>query len=330
MNQIMIGRYIPGTSWLHKLDPRIKLLSIVIYLVAVFLVPFSNVSMENLIPIYTIGALLLGSFVLTMSAQISLFKMLKGLRTIIVLLVFTFIIQLFSVKTGSIIMPAVTMYVSLSSIAAIILLIVIYQATKKYMKFRILYFLLAVILVFYLQSLLPYINFFDYELEIYEDGLLRSIFIFMRITAIIITTSLLTFTTMTTDLNYAVESLLAPLKIIKFPVDVFAMLLSLTLRYIPTLLIETEKIMKAQASRGVDFNESSLKEKVVQIISLLIPVFVISFNRSEDLANAMEVKGYVIGKKRTKIDQYRIGFSDYFTLVASLCIMAVVIYLKVV
>jgi energy-coupling factor transport system permease protein len=135
---------------------------------------------------------------------------------------------------------------------------------------------------------------------------------------------------MTTDLNYAVEALLKPLTYIKVPVDIFAMLLSLTLRYIPTLLIETEKIMKAQASRGVDFNESSLKEKIVQVISLLIPVFVISFNRSEDLANAMEVKGYVIGEKRTKIDQYRMGFSDYFTLSISLIILGAMIYLKVV
>lgn len=133
---------------------------------------------------------------------------------------------------------------------------------------------------------------------------------------------------MTTDLNFAIEALLRPLKVVKVPVDVMAMMLSLTLRYIPTLLGETEKIMKAQASRGVDFKESKFKEKVVQIISLLIPVFVISFKRAEDLGNAMEVRGYVIGAKRTKVDEYRIGFSDIATLVISLMILALIIVVK--
>ncbi|QWB95989.1 energy-coupling factor transporter transmembrane protein EcfT [Mycoplasmatota bacterium] len=329
MNQIMIGRYIPGTSWLHKLDPRIKLLSIVLYLVTIFLVPLSQEKTELIYSLIGLSALLVIILVITKSANISIMQMLKGLKSIIVLLTFTFIIQLFSVKTGSLVMPPVTMSISLSSIAAIIALIVMYQVTKKYIKFRILYFFVIVFLAFYVQSFLPYVEFTNYELEIYDVGLLRSGLIFLRITTIIITTSLLTFTTMTTDLNYGVESLLKPLTYIKVPVDIFAMLLSLTLRYIPTLLIETEKIMKAQASRGVDFNESSLKEKVVQIISLLIPVFVISFNRYEDLANAMEVKGYVIGAKRSKIDQYHMGFNDYFTMVMSLLLLGSMIGLKV-
>ncbi len=326
MNQMMIGQYIPGDSWLHKLDPRIKLIAVVIYLVAIFLVPLK----VNTLAFIGIGLLFVGTLILTMSAKISVLKMLRGLRSIIVLLMFTFIIQLFSVKQGTMITAQpIDMSISVASIAAIIFIIVFYQMTKKYIKFRTLYFILAVFLAFYVQAVLPYIELSSYQLEIYDEGLLRSGFIFIRITTIIITTSLLTFTTMTTDLNYAVEALLKPLKVIKVPVDIFAMLLSLTLRYIPTLLIETEKIMKAQASRGVDFNESTLREKIMQIISLLIPVFVISFNRSEDLANAMEVKGYVIGAKRTKIDQYKMGFSDYFAAFCSLLILGLIIYIKV-
>ncbi len=325
MSSIMIGQYIPGNSWLHRLDPRIKLLSVVIYLVAVFLIPLS-VDVRALIGL---GTLLLGSILLTISSGISIFKVLRGLRSIIVLLTFTFILQVMSVTSGDLIMGPVHMSISLASIAAIIAIIVFYQFTKKLIKFRMLYFILAVVAVFYVQSILPYVELTSYQLNVYSDGLLRAGFIFVRITTIIMTTSLLTFTTMTTDLNYAVESLLKPLKIIKVPVDIFAMLLSLTLRYIPTLLGETEKIMKAQASRGVDFNESSLKDKIIQIISLLIPVFVISFNRSEDLANAMEVKGYIIGAKRSKIDQYRISLKDYVTLVASCLIIATAIYIQV-
>ena len=134
---------------------------------------------------------------------------------------------------------------------------------------------------------------------------------------------------MTTDLNYGIEALLKPLKWIKIPVDTFAMMISLTLRYIPTLLGETEKIMKAQASRGVDFKESKLKDKIVQIISLLIPIFVISFKRADDLGNAMEVRGYVIGAKRTKIDFYHIGIKDILTLLLSMMILGLVIYIRV-
>jgi energy-coupling factor transport system permease protein len=107
-------------------------------------------------------------------------------------------------------------------------------------------------------------------------------------------------------------------------------MLSLTLRYIPTLLGETEKIMKAQASRGVDFKESKFKDKVVQIISLLIPVFVISFKRAEDLGNAMEVRGYVIGAKRTRVDEYSIKFTDVFTIILSLVFLGLIIYSRVI
>jgi energy-coupling factor transport system permease protein len=131
---------------------------------------------------------------------------------------------------------------------------------------------------------------------------------------------------MTTDINDGLEGILFPLKWIKLPVDVLAMMVSLTLRYIPTLLIETDKIMKAQASRGVDFKEASLKEKVTQVISLLIPVFVISFKRAEDLANAMEVRGYVIGQKRTKIDVLKVKYSDLVSLLIVVIIMLLTIY----
>lgn len=323
MNNITLGQYIPGNSWLHRLDPRIKLLSLVVLLVSTFVIPISH----DWIPLASMGAIFIGVMLLTYSANVPMRKVLNGLRPIVFLLTFTFLIQVFYVRTGDL-LASIPMYISLTSIAAIILFIVFYQWSKKYVRFRIIYFFAAVLMVFVLQAYLPYIGFTSYTLLIYTDGLMRALFIFVRITNVIIMTSLLTFTTMTTDLNYAIESLLKPLKVIKVPVDVMAMMLSLTLRYIPTLLGETEKIMKAQASRGVDFKESKFKEKVIQIVSLLIPVFVISFKRAEDLGNAMEVRGYVIGAKRTKIDQYTIGFSDIATLVISLIILAIIIYVK--
>lgn len=324
MNNITIGQYIPGDSWLHKLDPRIKLLSLIVILVATFIIPISAAT----VPLASMVALFILTIALTMTTGVPMKKVLNGLKPIIFLLMFTFVIQLFYVKEGNLLAGPISMYISLSSIAAIVLFIVLYNITKKYIRFRILYFIFAVFMVFYLQALLPYVNLTSYHVTIYDQGLLRAGFILVRITNVIMITSLLTFTTMTTDLNYGMESLMKPLKIIKVPVDVIAMMLSLTLRYIPTLLGETEKIMKAQASRGVDFKESKTKDKVMQIISLLIPVFVISFKRAEDLGNAMEVRGYVIGAKRTKIDQYSIGFSDYFSLIASLIILGIIIYTR--
>jgi energy-coupling factor transport system permease protein len=325
MNNITIGQYIPGDSWLHKLDPRIKLFSLVLMLVATFLIPVS----AEIIPLISMIAILGIIIALTISTKIPIRKVLNGLKPIVFLLTFTFVIQLFYVKTGNLVFDPIEMYISISSIVGIIVFILFYNVTKKYIKFRIIYFFFAVFMVFFIQAILPYIPLTSYTFEVYDDGLLRAGFIFLRIANVIILTSLLTFTTMTTDLNYGIESLLKPLKIIKVPVDMIAMMLSLTLRYIPTLLIETEKIMKAQASRGVDFKESTFKEKISQIISLLIPVFVISFKRSEDLGNAMEVRGYVIGQKRTRVDEYIVSFKDIFTLIMTLLILAVVIYTRV-
>jgi energy-coupling factor transport system permease protein len=325
MNNITIGQYIPGDSWLHRLDPRIKLLSLVILLTGTFIIPISS----ELIPMISMVVILFGVLVLTASSGVPMKKVINGLRPIVFLLTFTFVIQVFYVQTGTL-LASYDLYLSVSSIAAIILFIFFYNFTKKYVKTRILYFFFAAFMIFFLQAILPYINIYSYNLAIYDEGLLRAGFIFLRIANVIIMTSLLTFTTMTTDLNFGIESLLRPLKIVKFPVDMIAMMLSLTLRYIPTLLGETEKIMKAQASRGVDFKESKFKDKVIQVISLLIPIFVISFKRSEDLGNAMEVRGYVIGAKRTKIDLYRIGFVDIFSLFMVLVFLGAIIYIKVI
>lgn len=326
MNNITIGQYIPGNSWLHRLDPRIKLLSLIVMLVAIFIIPIS-IEVGAITAMLSMFAVV---FLLTMSSGVPVRKVINGLRPIVFLLTFTFLIQLFYVRTGNLVLPPIDMYISVSSIAAIILWFFVYQWTKKFIKTRILYFFFAVAMVFVLQALLPYVTLTAYQFEIYDEGLIRAGFIFVRITNVIIFTSLLTFTTMTTDLNYGIEALLRPFKRIGVPVDVIAMMLSLTLRYIPTLLGETEKIMKAQASRGVDFKESKLKEKIVQIISLLIPVFVISFKRAEDLGNAMEVRGYIIGAPRTKIDQYHVGFVDILSLMVSFAALGIIIYFRVI
>jgi energy-coupling factor transport system permease protein len=325
MNNMTIGQYIPGESWLHQLDPRIKMLSLILLLVSIFLVPIQG----TIIDLSILAGYFLFTLLLVMSSGIPLLKVLQGLRPILFLLTFTVLIQIIIIRPTTLVAlsETFTFYLSFTSIAAIILWIIFYQVSKKWIKFKVLYFIFSVIVVFTLQYALPYGSIFQYDVTLYEETVFRALFIFFRIVVIIMLTSLLTFTTMTTDINDGLEGILFPLKWVKVPVDVLTMMISLTLRYIPTLLIETDKIMKAQASRGVDFKEASIKDKVTQVISLLIPVFVISFKRAEDLANAMEVRGYVIGQKRTKIDILKIKTTDFIAMIGVLLIVAVTVYL---
>ncbi|GGL63730.1 energy-coupling factor transporter transmembrane component T family protein [Sporolactobacillus putidus] len=138
-------------------------------------------------------------------------------------------------------------------------------------------------------------------LHIYLNGLIQSIFISIRLLVIIVVTTLLTLTTSPIEITDGMETLLAPLKKIKLPVHEFALMMSISLRFIPTLLEETEKIMKAQAARGSDFTSGPLKNRVKAIIPLLVPLFVGAFKRAEDLAMAMEARGYHGDTGRTRL-----------------------------
>src|SRR5690554_1743104 len=324
--KINIGQYIPTNSIIHKLDPRTKIISLILLLVALFLIPVSTSSLNLIL----LGTMFFISIILSMLAKVPIGKLISSLKPLTFLLTFTFIIQMFTIKDGNpIFNNPLSMHLSLSSIAAIILLIVLYNLFKRRLPFRTLLFFILVFLIFYLQYLLPYVKIFTYEFNPTVDSVIRGSFLFFRIMTTILLTSLLTFTTMTTDLNYGFEYILSPLKIFKVRVEVFAMMLSLILRYIPTLLFETEKIIKAQASRGLDFNESKLKDKIMQIIALLIPIFIISITRAEELSDAMEARGYVLGAKRTRIDEYRFSVGDFFGLFLSVGIMATFIVLRI-
>ena len=140
------------------------------------------------------------------------------------------------------------------------------------------------------------------KIAITDGGIYTAIFIAIRIVALLVISSLLTYTTSPTDLTDAIERLLSPLKIFKVDIHTFAMMMTIALRFIPTLFNETQKILKAQSSRGVDFKEGTLKQQIGQIISLLIPMLVISFKRAADLADAMEARGYIPGATRTKLN----------------------------
>lgn len=326
MNNIVIGQYVPRDSWLHRLDPRYKLLALIFMLASLFVIPIKT----EWPYLATLGALTLINLLLIVTSKVPIMKVISGFRPVMFLLTFTFIIQIFYYQVGpnaTLVVPEIPLHFTWASLGAMILILVIYLLTKKYIKFKFIYFLIMVFGLFAVQHYMPesWGLIANYKAELYDESLIRSGFLVLRILNVIILTSLLTLTTMTTDLNYGIESLLKPLKVIKFPVDTLAMMLSLTLRYIPTLLEETNKIMKAQASRGVDFNEGKLKDKIMQMVSLLVPVFIISFKRAEDLSNAMEARGYVIGAKRTKINEYKTKAPDIISLIITALILALII-----
>lgn len=238
MDKLIFGRYIPGDSWIHKLDPRAKLLGTVIFIGIIFL---ANNWMTYL---------LLLAFALT-AIRLSTIKLsffINGVKPLIWLILFTVILQV--LFTGG-----STVY-------------------------------------------------FDWgPIIISQEGLLNGVFIFCRFVLIIFMSTLLTLTTMPLSLTDAIEYLLRPLKVVKVPVYEIALMLSIALRFVPTLMDETEKIMNAQRARGVDFGEGNIFQQMKAIVPILIPLFVSSFNRAEELATAMEARGYKGGEGRTKYRQ---------------------------
>ncbi len=333
MNNLTFGQYVPGTSWIYKLDPRTKIILTILLIVLIFLIP------DLLWMACALGIF----FLIILSARINIIKILKSIKGIIFLLLFTVILQLIYTKgtpEDPTLLYTFKMQIGLWQMLIIVALLAAYFLLKKYIPFKTIFFLLIVFLGFLVLWKNPFVDtgwnlywvwpfdnlkWTDFNFEIYRAGLTKSGFIFLRIVLMISITQILTLTTMSTDINNGLEWILSPLKLIKIPVGVFAMLISLTLRFIPTLLTESRKIMQAQASRGVDFNEGSLKDKVNQIISLLIPMFVISFKRADELSNAMETRGYVIGAKRTKIDVLKFRFLDYFSILVVIGLFVVVI-----
>ena len=242
---------------------------------------------------------------------------------------FTFVLQLvYSKGDSSTLLYTFELQVGLTQIGIITSLILLYLFTKKYIPLPFIYLLVILTLAFLSMWLIrvDILSFNTFKFLVYKEGINNAIFILIRIVIMIGTTSLLTLSTMTTDINNGIEAVLSPLKLIKIPVGVFSMLISLTLRFIPTLLGESQKIMNAQASRGVDFAEGTLKEKVTQIVSLLIPMFVISFKRAEDLADAMESRGYIIGAKRTKLDELKLKEIDFISMIIIGALFGLVIW----
>lgn len=236
MFNVIIGQYYPGTSVIHKMDPRAKLAAVFGFVLLVFLA--SNWLGYGLIACFIIVALIV--------SQIPLRFIYRGLKPVLLVLFFTFILNVLTTHQGY----------------AII-------------KWR--------------------------GIEVTPGGFDHAIFITIRLLAIIVISTLLTLTTKPIEITDGLEILLSPLKKLKFPVHELALMMSISLRFIPTLFEETEKVIKAQSARGAEFTSGTFLKRIKAIIPVLIPLFIGAFRRAEDLAMAMEARGYRGDVGRTRL-----------------------------
>lgn len=263
MDKLIFGRYIPGDSLIHKLDPRAKLMGSMYFIGIIFLA--NNWQAYALLFFFTL-------FVISLS-KIKLSFFVNGVKPLIWLILFTVILQVLFTGGG-------TIYFSWGPIT------------------------------------------------VSQEGLLNGLYIFCRFVLIIFMSTLLTLTTMPLSLTDAIEFLLRPLLALKVPVYEIALMLSIALRFVPTLMDETEKIMNAQRARGVDFGEGNVFQQMKAIVPLLIPLFVSSFNRAEELATAMEARGYQGGEGRSKYRLLKWEMRDTLVIVVYAFVTVGLIFLR--
>jgi len=256
LKDITLGQFFPGDSFLHRLDPRMKLLGLTAYLVALFLAGWFVTYA------FMLALLVWGCWV----AHIRPKTLLGGLKPVIFLLVFT-----------------------------------------------------AVLNMFYTPGT-PWVSFWIFTIT--YEGVLHAFFMVVRIMMLICATFLLTYTTSPLALTDALESLLSPLKKVRVPVHELAMIMSIALRFIPTLIEETDKIMSAQRARGADFDSGGLIRKAKALIPLLVPLFISALRRAEELATAMECRCYHGGQGRTRMRELHLRPSDWVFLV---CMVALAV-----
>ncbi|MCL2522188.1 MAG: energy-coupling factor transporter transmembrane protein EcfT [Erysipelotrichales bacterium] len=320
MADFVFGQYVKGNSWIYRLDARFKIVAFVVLIIAVFMI-------RN---VWLMAGFYLAVLLLIMSARLSVFRFFKAIRPLMFLMVFTFFMQMLYTRDDNPPLFELGFYFNLVSLILIITIIVLFFYIRKVIPFKFLLFLTTIFLIFLAQYFLISSAVFnlEYQLVLHERALITVAFVILRIMIFISLSSLLTFTTMPLAMNDALESLLKPLKLIRFPVSELTMMFMLCLRLMPMLYLESRKIMKAQASRGVDFKEGGFKQKIVQIISLLIPMLVLSVKRAFDLADAMECRGYVIGAPRTKYEVSIFRFTDVLILSIAFLILGLTIFLR--
>ena len=248
LNNIMIGQYFPGDSFLHRMDARVKILLLLILLIEVFV--FTSA------PVYLLMTGI--TFLLIMTSKVPLRMVLRSLKPLWWIILFTFVLHLFSHPGREI--------------------------------YRI------------------------WQFVITQEGVEQGALISVRLMLLIVLSTLLTFTTSPLKLTDALESLLSPFKRLGLPAHELAMMMTIALRFIPTLISETDKIMKAQQSRGADFVTGSIMSRLKNMVPILVPLFLSAFRRADDLALAMEARCYRGGEGRTRMKEMKLGRLDYVAI----------------
>lgn len=254
MSKITFGRYSPRNTFVHKMDPRNKILILILLMVSIFL-QFTYWSTTLILS----GVILLSIIIFMIISRINFIELFRSMATMWLLII---------------ILMAAYIFIPMQT----------YVGTP---------------VAFYIGTF-----------AVYWAGIYQSGYIILRLIMMISLTMMLTATTKPMDLTYAFEWYMFPLRVIRFPVSEIAMTLSIALRFIPTLLDETDRIMKAQASRGVDFNHGRFGKRIKAIISLIIPLFISAIERSEELSNAMEARGYDPKAKRTRYRILKFSYRD--------------------
>ena len=326
-DKMVLGQYFNANSVIHRVDPRIKFKSLILLMVTTFLIPFDS---SNPVPGFImLGGLFLFIFIIILLTKVPLLKYLGSLKQIAFLLIFSFAFQLFANKDGSVVFP-INFNFTIINILIVAAILVLFFVFRKYLPAKLFILICLVVLSIYILTLtMGFESFFSSTVNIHEGGIYMGTFIVARVFVIILVSTTLTLTTKPMDLANAIEWFLKPLELLKLKPSILAMMISIALRFIPTLFNETDKILKAQASRGVDFKEGSLFEQIKQIISLLVPMFVISFKRAVDLADAMESRGYIPGAKRTRLTKLSFAFRDLVSFVLIAGVLTAVIVIRV-
>lgn len=263
LRDITLGQYYPADSVIHKLDPRVKLFGTLIYIISLFV--FKG------LPAFILAAIFL--VVLIKLSKVPFSYMVKGLKTIVLIMLFAAVFNLFLTPGTKLV---------------------------SFWIFTITY-----------------------------EGLKNAVVMMVRLIFLIIGTSLMTLTTTPNELTDGLEKALSPLKYIKVPVHEIAMMMSIALRFIPILIEETDKIMKAQMARGADFEHGNLIQKAKNMVPLLVPLFVSAFRRANDLAMAMEARCYRGGEGRTKMKPLHYQKRDRMAYLTLLVYLAAVIGLLI-
>ncbi len=259
LKNLTLGQYYPVDSWVHRLDPRVKILLTIALIVAVFLVHSPAGYALILAFMYLVSRL----------AHVPFKLLLKGLKPLRFILILTFILNVFFTANTE---EAPLLDLGFTAIRA--------------------------------------------------SGLRQAVHFSLRLVFLVISTSLMTLTTSPIQLSDGMELLLSPLKVIHFPAHELAMMMSIALRFIPSLLEETDKIMKAQMARGADFESGNLIARAKAMVPLLVPLFVSSFRRAGDLAMAMEARCYHGGEGRTRLRVLKLTLDD---LLAALCVLILIL-----